>query len=81
MSMNLLRLFGGRNATAPVARERLQILLAHERGAAARASTSSCALGFSQGLSSQGLRTSTPVGAYITQSRRAGTVALAAAGA
>ena len=32
MSMNLLRLFGGRNATAPVARERLQILLAHERG-------------------------------------------------
>jgi cell division topological specificity factor len=34
--MNLLRLFGGRNAaapaTAPVARERLQILLAHERG-------------------------------------------------
>jgi cell division topological specificity factor len=32
MSMNLLRLFGSRNATAPVARERLQILLAHERG-------------------------------------------------
>jgi cell division topological specificity factor len=32
MSMNLLRLFGGRSATAPVARERLQILLAHERG-------------------------------------------------
>mgnify|MGYP000134845619 CR=1 FL=1 len=32
MSMRLLRLFGGRNATAPVARERLQILLAHERG-------------------------------------------------
>ena len=32
MSMNLLRLFGGRNASAPVARERLQILLAHERG-------------------------------------------------
>ncbi|KRR10752.1 cell division topological specificity factor [Bradyrhizobium valentinum] len=30
--MNLLRLFGGRNASAPVARERLQILLAHERG-------------------------------------------------
>ncbi len=29
MSLNLLRLFGGRNATAPVARERLQILLAH----------------------------------------------------
>ena len=27
-----LRLFGGRAATAPVARERLQILLAHERG-------------------------------------------------
>ena len=32
MSMNLLRLLGGRAATAPVARERLQILLAHERG-------------------------------------------------
>ena len=32
MSMRLLRLFGSRNATAPVARERLQILLAHERG-------------------------------------------------
>ena len=32
MSMNLLRLFSGRKATAPVARERLQILLAHERG-------------------------------------------------
>ena len=32
MSMRLLRLFGGREATAPVARERLQILLAHERG-------------------------------------------------
>ena len=33
MSMNLLRLLGGgRTATAPVARERLQILLAHERG-------------------------------------------------
>jgi len=30
--MNLLRLIGGRAATAPVARERLQILLAHERG-------------------------------------------------
>lgn len=32
--MNLPRLFGGRTATAsaPVARERLQILLAHERG-------------------------------------------------
>ena len=27
MSMNLLRLFRGRNASAPVARERLQILL------------------------------------------------------
>ncbi|MDE2064983.1 MAG: cell division topological specificity factor MinE [Bradyrhizobium sp.] len=26
------RLFGGRTASAPVARERLQILLAHERG-------------------------------------------------
>jgi cell division topological specificity factor len=36
MSMNLLRLLSGRTAsapaTAPVARERLQILLAHERG-------------------------------------------------
>ena len=32
MSMNLLRLFSGRKGTAPVARERLQILLAHERG-------------------------------------------------
>jgi len=32
MSMNFLRLFSGRNASAPVARERLQILLAHERG-------------------------------------------------
>ena len=30
--INLLRLIGGRNASAPVARERLQILLAHERG-------------------------------------------------
>ena len=30
--MNLLRLLNGRGATAPVARERLQILLAHERG-------------------------------------------------
>jgi len=30
--MNLLWRFGGRPATAPVARERLQILLAHERG-------------------------------------------------
>jgi cell division topological specificity factor len=30
--MNLLRLINGRNASAPVARERLQILLAHERG-------------------------------------------------
>jgi cell division topological specificity factor len=29
--MNLPRLFGGRAASAPVARERLQILLAHER--------------------------------------------------
>ena len=29
---NLLRLFNGRTASAPVARERLQILLAHERG-------------------------------------------------
>jgi cell division topological specificity factor len=32
MSMNLLRLFSDRTASAPVARERLQILLAHERG-------------------------------------------------
>jgi cell division topological specificity factor len=32
MSLKLLRLFGSRNASAPVARERLQILLAHERG-------------------------------------------------
>lgn len=30
--MNLPRLFGGRTASAPVARERLQILLSHERG-------------------------------------------------
>jgi cell division topological specificity factor len=30
--MNLQRLFGSRPASAPVARERLQILLAHERG-------------------------------------------------
>ena len=30
--INFPRLFGGRAATAPVARERLQILLAHERG-------------------------------------------------
>ena len=30
--MNLQRLFGHRPASAPVARERLQILLAHERG-------------------------------------------------
>ena len=30
--MNLLRLIGGRTASAPVARERLQIFLAHERG-------------------------------------------------
>jgi cell division topological specificity factor len=32
MNMKLLRFFGGRAASAPVARERLQILLAHERG-------------------------------------------------
>jgi cell division topological specificity factor len=32
MSMNLLRLLSRRTASAPVARERLQILLAHERG-------------------------------------------------
>ena len=30
--MILPRLFGSRSASAPVARERLQILLAHERG-------------------------------------------------
>jgi cell division topological specificity factor len=30
--MHLPWLFGGRTASAPVARERLQILLAHERG-------------------------------------------------
>jgi hypothetical protein len=30
--MKLIRLIGGRTASAPVARERLQILLAHERG-------------------------------------------------
>ena len=30
--IKLLRLLGGRPASAPVARERLQILLAHERG-------------------------------------------------
>jgi cell division topological specificity factor len=30
--MNLPRFFAGRTASAPVARERLQILLAHERG-------------------------------------------------
>jgi cell division topological specificity factor len=31
MSMSLMRLFGRRTGSAPVARERLQILLAHER--------------------------------------------------
>jgi cell division topological specificity factor len=30
--MSLLRLFSSRPASAPIARERLQILLAHERG-------------------------------------------------
>jgi cell division topological specificity factor len=30
--INLLRLIRGRHASAPIARERLQILLAHERG-------------------------------------------------
>jgi cell division topological specificity factor len=30
--MSILRLFSSRPATAPIARERLQILLAHERG-------------------------------------------------
>jgi cell division topological specificity factor len=34
--MNLLRLIGGHTASAPVARERLQILLAHERGSRGR---------------------------------------------
>lgn len=34
MSMGFLRLFTGRNSSAAVARERLQILLAHERGLA-----------------------------------------------
>ena len=33
MSLNLMRLLGRRTGSAPVARERLQILLAHERGA------------------------------------------------
>jgi cell division topological specificity factor len=32
MSMGLLRLLSRRRGSAPVARERLQILLAHERG-------------------------------------------------
>lgn len=32
MSMNFLRLLSRRPGSAPVARERLQILLAHERG-------------------------------------------------
>jgi cell division topological specificity factor len=32
MTMNLWRLFSNRKGSAPVARERLQILLAHERG-------------------------------------------------
>ena len=32
MNLKLLRLFTGRDTSAPVARERLQILLAHERG-------------------------------------------------
>jgi cell division topological specificity factor len=31
MSLNLMRLLGRRSGSAPVARERLQILLAHER--------------------------------------------------
>ena len=30
--MSLMRLFNSRSASAPVARERLQILLSHERG-------------------------------------------------
>jgi cell division topological specificity factor len=36
--MSLLRLIRARNASAPVARERLQILLAHERGMGGRQS-------------------------------------------
>jgi cell division topological specificity factor len=32
MNMNFLRLMSRRSGSAPVARERLQILLAHERG-------------------------------------------------
>lgn len=32
MSINILRMFSRRTSSAPVARERLQILLAHERG-------------------------------------------------
>jgi cell division topological specificity factor len=32
MTLNLMRLLGRRTGSAPVARERLQILLAHERG-------------------------------------------------
>lgn len=32
MNLNLMRLIGRRSGSAPVARERLQILLAHERG-------------------------------------------------
>ncbi|WP_213770481.1 cell division topological specificity factor MinE [Bradyrhizobium sp. dw_78] len=32
MSLSLMRLLGRRTGSAPVARERLQILLAHERG-------------------------------------------------
>ena len=34
--MSLLRRFAGRDASAPVARERLQILLAHERSSLAQ---------------------------------------------
>jgi cell division topological specificity factor len=37
MSMALLRFFSGRKASAPVARERLQILLAHDRGLSGKA--------------------------------------------
>ena len=39
--MNLLRTFSLRRGSAPVARERLQILLAHERAAARASPTSS----------------------------------------
>ena len=40
--MNLMRLIDGRTASAPVARERLQILLAHERGLRGRPDLLEC---------------------------------------